>query len=119
MQYRVLLLVLLCLYGSAVSAQEATDFPAKDVIEACEGPWDKDPNSNAMFRRGFCVGVIHTAFYKASEKYCIPHSASTLQMGYSACRRSPSIPRRGAAPQAGGTTRSVENGLKIGGRSAA
>jgi len=32
-----------------------------------------------MFRRGFCVGVIHTVFAKASEKYCIPHSASPLQ----------------------------------------
>jgi alcohol dehydrogenase class IV len=73
------LLVLLCLSASAVSAEEAADFPTEDIIEACEGPWDKDASSNAMFKTGFCVGVIHSLFYRSSEKYCIPHNVSTLQ----------------------------------------
>jgi hypothetical protein len=77
MQYRILPFILLCLGVVPVSAQE-TDFLARDIVEACGGRWDKDDGSNAMFRRGFCVGVINTLFLKKSDKYCIPDKASTL-----------------------------------------
>jgi len=75
---RTLLIIILCAVASPGWAEDQ-DFASGTLIDACDAPWAQFDNKNAMFLRGYCVGVINALVATQHKDYCIPANTSVNQ----------------------------------------